>query len=681
MSFDSLPMHALRVGVLLACTLGAMPLLAHASSATRRLVLVLALAGALVLPVVSGHGPRWRLDTPVAVSSFRGFTLPEPLVEPVQVNVTPAPMAPAAASARDSGLRRIDPVLALWALWTAGALVVLARLGLGLVRSRAIWKRSIEASGWTRAAARAATRTGLRVPVRMTSELEAPAVTGMFKPVILVPERSTLWSDDMKYAVLLHELAHVRQRDCLAYLVSQLVGSVHWFDPLAWKVIRRLRLECELAADDAVILGGARASSYAEDLLVLAGALNRPVPSGALAMAEPSQITARVLAIVSGNRTRRPPGRVSKVLLAAALSGGLLAIAGTTPAVPGGAPARDEGAPSTGVPPAGSASPTAESTLDPRLQTIADQELERAMREWSPAAGVVLVLDPSTGEILADAGRREGAPADVAAGSALLTGSTLKAVTLAAALEERVLSPTESIDCEQGRWVYKGETFKDAQPYGLLTVTEMLAVSSNIGLVKIFDRLGQSRLDHWLRAFHFDGVPAVEGAPAGAPTGAAVDRSSLGAITAIGEKMTASPMQVAAAYAALANKGVFVPPTRTRRTGKVPHETLVRPETAQAVVAMLETAVNGEKATGSRARIDGPRVAGKTGTAAWTRPDGSTGIYASFVGFVPSTAPRFVILVGLEQPRNGEAGGKVAAPVFARVATRALLAPSRPAGQ
>ena len=145
--------------------------------------------------------------------------------------------------------------------------------------------------------------------------------------------------------------------------------------------------------------------------------------------------------------------------------------------------------------------------------------------------------------------------------------------------------------------------------------------------------------------------------------------------------MTASPLQVAAAYAALANKGVYVAPTRTRRTGKAPHETLVRPETAQAVVAMLETAVNGEKATGSRARIDGPRVAGKTGTAAWTRPDASTGIYASFVGFVPSTAPRFVILVGLEQPRNGEAGGKVAAPVFARVATRVLLVPRQPAGR
>lgn len=142
--------------------------------------------------------------------------------------------------------------------------------------------------------------------------------------------------------------------------------------------------------------------------------------------------------------------------------------------------------------------------------------------------------------------------------------------------------------------------------------------------------------------------------------------------------MTASPLQLASAYAALANGGVYVPPTRVRRTGEVPREALVRPETARAVVAMLEGAVNGERATGSLARIEGPRVAGKTGTAGWTLPDGTEGIYASFVGFVPSSAPRFVILVGLVQPREGAFGGAAAAPVFARVATRALRsAPDR----
>ena len=98
----------------------------------------------------------------------------------------------------------------------------------------------------------------------------------------------------------------------------------------------------------------------------------------------------------------------------------------------------------------------------------------------------------------------------------------------------------------------------------------------------------------------------------------------------------------------------------------------MKPETAHAIISMLEEAVNGELATGKLARIESARVAGKTGTAAWDLPGGGERQYASFVGFVPSNAPRFVILVGVEQPKDAGSGGKVAAPVFARVASRVL---------
>jgi cell division protein FtsI (penicillin-binding protein 3) len=200
----------------------------------------------------------------------------------------------------------------------------------------------------------------------------------------------------------------------------------------------------------------------------------------------------------------------------------------------------------------------------------------------------------------------------------------------------------------------------------------MLAVSSNIGLGKIYDRLGGERLLRWLGAFHFGTAPA-DGAASGSMPDRVDDRAAQGVVLAIGQGLTASPLQIAAGYGALANGGFYVAPTLTRRTGEVPRERVVSPETAQAVVAMLEGVVSRDQATGTRARVDGQRVAGKTGTATLVLDDGSDGRYSSFVGFVPSTSPRFVILVGIEQPQGEDvSGGTVAAPVFSRVATRAL---------
>jgi cell division protein FtsI (penicillin-binding protein 3) len=245
-------------------------------------------------------------------------------------------------------------------------------------------------------------------------------------------------------------------------------------------------------------------------------------------------------------------------------------------------------------------------------------------------------------------------------------------LTLAAALEEGVILPTESFDCEKGAWTYQGKVMHDAHSYGSLTVSEMLAVSSNIGFSKIFDRLGGDRLARWLRAFRLGTAPPVEGANAGWMPERIADKSYEGAVVAIGEKVVASPLQVAAAYGALANGGVYVAPTLSRRTSTSPSERIMKPETARTVMGMLEDAVNSERATGKLARIAGPRVAGKTGTAGWDLPNGEEGIYASFVGIVPSSSPRFVILVGVEQPQKHGGGGEIAAPVFARVASRAL---------
>jgi cell division protein FtsI (penicillin-binding protein 3) len=286
--------------------------------------------------------------------------------------------------------------------------------------------------------------------------------------------------------------------------------------------------------------------------------------------------------------------------------------------------------------------------------------------------GAILLLEPSTGEVRADAGRWRGATEDVAVRRAYVPGSTMKPLTLAGALEEGVVSPTDRFDCQNGAWEYDGQTMKDANPHGVLTVPEMLAVSTNVGFTKVYDRIGSRRLESWLHAFHLGVAPPIDGASAGSIPTCASDKSFRGATVAIGEGATASPLQMAAAYAVFANGGVYVPPTLSRTQGDVRRDRVLRPETAATVVAMLEGVVSSDEGTGTRARVAGVRVAGKTGTAGWELPDGREGIYASFIGFLPANAPRWVILVGIEQEGDSEGAPTVAAPVFARVASRAL---------
>jgi cell division protein FtsI (penicillin-binding protein 3) len=442
-------------------------------------------------------------------------------------------------------------------------------------------------------------------------------------------------------------------------LLAELALAVHWFNPLAWLCVRRFRVERELAADDAVISAGARPSAYAEDLLAIAG-VSCGTPSGVLGMGESSRLVARVAAILATGRARSPLGPVWTSVVVTCSVASVFAIACAAPTANSIASSQLPASRS-----ATAAAAIAGSAIDPALQAIAEEELEHVLAEWHATTGTVLVLEPSTGEVRANAGRRRGLPANVAESTAYVTGSTIKAVTLAAALDDGSVSTHDALDCEHGSFLYAGEEMHDTHAYGTLTLAQMLAVSSNIGFTKIFDRVGGARLVHELRALHFGEAPGwvpehIE------------DHSREGALVAIGEGLTATPLQVAAAYATLANDGAYVEPTLRARSAPAPREQVMKPQTARAVVAMLDEAVNGDQATGTLARMAGTRVAGKTGTAIWDAPEGGQARYASFVGIVPEEAPRYVILVGVEQPRDNGAGGTVAAPVFARVATRAF---------
>jgi beta-lactamase regulating signal transducer with metallopeptidase domain len=564
-------------------------------------------------------------------------------------------------------------------LWGVGALLLLVRAASGVIRARGVVRRSQAAPSWSRAHQAAMRVTSVHASIRQTTELLAPAVFGFLRPVVLVPAASSDWTHERQYGALLHELAHVRSHDCTWKLVAQFATALHFWNPFVWLLSRRLRQECELAADDAVVAAGARASTYAKDLVCIARAQLPQSPLAALGMADQSDLALRVLRIVGTEHARAP---VSATRMRLLVAGSFMLALGASCATPsineqahGPESAKSTQTPETTAKKSlGGATKddaSSVSSIDTRLQAVADDEVARAVAEWHAKSGVVLVLDPSTGQVVANAGLESGAKTDIGVTRAFVTGSTLKMVTLAAALEAGVLTPTEHIDCENGKYTYDGHVMDDAAPYGMLTVAEVLAVSSNVAFTKIFDRLGGARLEQTLTAFHLGTRPDVDGATAGTMPRGVRDHSFGGAVLAVGESLTASPLQLASAFGAVANGGEYVPPTMKKRSAAPSRERILKPETARMVTDLLESAVYSEHATGKRAQIKGVRVAGKTGTAGYARPDGSEGRYASFVGFAPSSAPRYVVIVGLDEPGDGN-GGSAAAPVFARVMSRAL---------
>jgi cell division protein FtsI (penicillin-binding protein 3) len=196
----------------------------------------------------------------------------------------------------------------------------------------------------------------------------------------------------------------------------------------------------------------------------------------------------------------------------------------------------------------------------------------------------------------------------------------------------------------------------------------MLAVSSNVGISHVFDALGGERLGVWLGRFHFGQALPLEGAASGSVPATITTGTAQGATVAIGEGITATPLQIAAAYATFANDGVYHAPTVA--TSASPAERLVSSATARQMMSLLDGVVNDDEGTATLARVEGLHVVGKTGTSDWTTPDGTEHTYASFVGIADVGGRRLVALVGAETLRDHASGGETAAPVFARLVTR-----------
>ncbi|HKV05892.1 MAG TPA: penicillin-binding transpeptidase domain-containing protein [Candidatus Acidoferrales bacterium] len=335
-------------------------------------------------------------------------------------------------------------------------------------------------------------------------------------------------------------------------------------------------------------------------------------------------------------------------------------------------------------------------TIDETIQYIAEKELARAMEETRAKAGTVVVQDPNSGDLLAvanspafdpnDAGKY---PAEVrmdrAVSAAYEPGSTFKVITLTGAIENRVVSPGELVDCQMGQIVVAGRLIHDWKKFGVLTVRGILANSSDVGAIKVALRLGAPRFYDTIRAFGIGEATGIE--LPGENRGLlrpleSWSASSIGSL-AMGQEVSVTPIQIVSAISAVANGGTLYRPQIIREIdGGEPGTLRAAPGPQQATDAktaatmremMEDVMIEG---TGKLSQLSGYTSGGKSGTA--QKIDPATGRYSatqynsSFVGFAPVNNPAITILVVLDSPVGQHHGGQVGGPVFKRVAEQVL---------
>lgn len=336
-------------------------------------------------------------------------------------------------------------------------------------------------------------------------------------------------------------------------------------------------------------------------------------------------------------------------------------------------------------------------TLDRTIQRITERALEGVLARSAPEAASAVVVDVRTGDILAmatlpafnpNAVGQDAAPQrNRVVQDAIEPGSVFKPFSVAAAVEEGLVTEHSSVDCEGGAYYIGRTRIRDDHPRRVISLSEVVKYSSNIGTAKLALRLGADTFLDYVRAFGFGertGIP-LPGERKGVIRSPERIKPIELATTSYGQGMTSTPLQLAMATAALANGGVRMKPrlvTRIEDAHGVPEfvqkptvaAQVVSPETAESLARMMVT-VTEPGGTGTRARVPGYRVAGKTGTAEKVK-DGRyspTARIGSFVGFVPADDPVLAIVVSVDEPTRGSRyGGIVAAPVFAEIAGLAL---------
>lgn len=334
-------------------------------------------------------------------------------------------------------------------------------------------------------------------------------------------------------------------------------------------------------------------------------------------------------------------------------------------------------------------------TIDARIQYIVESALAEAMQRHTPISICALVVRPRTGEILAMAtlptfdpnnpgsatpdNRRNRVITDVAE-----PGSTFKVVIISAGLDKGAVKLTDAFDCENGAFAFGGRVLHDHEPYGVLTVHDIIKKSSNIGAAKVAIKLGPEKVYEAIKGFGF-GVPSGLPLP-GEVRGIVhpVDKWSKVTIAqvAMGHGLAVNRLQMTMAVSAIANKGVLMRPMLVKRLEDRNHNPvstyspivlrrIIAEETAAQMTKAMKSVVE-PGGTATKAALDHYVVAGKTGTAQKVE----NGVYvrgkyfSSFIGFFPADDPELCVSVMIDEPRQGYYGGQTAAPVFKQIAER-----------
>lgn len=335
-----------------------------------------------------------------------------------------------------------------------------------------------------------------------------------------------------------------------------------------------------------------------------------------------------------------------------------------------------------------------ELTIDGQLQLHTESVLKRVAEKYQPTGASAIVMDPQTGEVLAmanypqlDVNDPAAAPPEAqqnrAIGFTYEPGSTFKAVTVGGALQDGKVTPTTMLDLPPTLQV-EDRVIKESHDRGgiSLDVSGIVAQSSNVGTVLVGQKLGDERFDEWVHKFGFGQPTGID--LKGEEQGLVLRHQEYSGVSlanfAIGQGLSVTPIQMAAAYSAIANGGTLRPPHVVREIGGQPVETpegkrVISGKTSAQLRAMLE-GVLGAGGTASEAAIPGYALAGKTGTA--QKFDATLGEYsksdyvASFIGFAPAKKPKLLVSVVVDEPRGAIYGGDVAAPAFQEILNFAL---------
>lgn len=337
-------------------------------------------------------------------------------------------------------------------------------------------------------------------------------------------------------------------------------------------------------------------------------------------------------------------------------------------------------------------------TIDEIIQDIAEKELEQACKKWKASKGTAIVLSVDTSEILAMAScpsydindqtnASEEAKRNLGIWYLFEPGSIFKVIASSAVLNEGIMTPQSTVFCEYGRYrLPNRRVIKDISAKGDLSLTEVIQKSSNIGMIKIVERLGPKLYQEYVDRFGFGEKTGIDLPYEQIGSLYALrkwDTNSLGSVP-FGQGISVTPLQMVNALAAIANGGTLHRPYITKEIRddrgnlvKKNYPTQVRqvihPATARKMTDILVGVV--EKGSGMRAKIEGIRIAGKTGTA--QKAEKGKGYAAgkevmSFMGFLPADNPKFAIIVTLDEPKGARFSGLVAAPVFKRIAQQTL---------